>query len=71
MSQKVGFSLVGIGVLVLIGWSVQEFFLASDIPLIVRIAVGVVAAGLLILIGSVVKDRVAAAKTEDFQEVER
>lgn len=71
MGQKVGFSLVGIGVLVLVGWSVQGFFLDSEVPLIVRIAVGAIGAGLLILLGSVIRDRVAAAKTEDFREVER
>ncbi len=71
MAQKVGFTLVGIGVLVLIGWSVRDFFLAEDIPLLIRIAVGAIGVGLLILIGSVIKDRVAAAKTEDFKEVKQ
>ena len=69
MSQKIGFSLVGIGLLVLIGWSVQGFFLESEIPLFVRISVGAIGAGLLVLLGSVIRDRLAAAKTEDFTEV--
>ena len=69
MSQKIGFSLVGIGLLVLIGWSVQAFFLESEIPLFLRVAVGAIGAGLLTLLGSVVKDRLAAAKDEDFKEV--
>ena len=69
MSQKIGFSLVGIGLLVLIGWSVQGFFLESEIPLFVRISVGAIGAGLLVLLGSVISDRLAAAKTEDFTEV--
>lgn len=71
MAQKVGFSLVGVGVLVLIGWSVRGFFLAEDIPLIIRIAVGAIGVGLLVLIGSVVKDRIAAAKREDFKEAKQ
>ena len=71
MSQKIGFSLVGVGVLALIGWSVQDFFLASDIPLLVRIAVGAIGAGLLVLLGSVIKDRVVAVRTDDFKEVDR
>ncbi|MDH5372545.1 MAG: hypothetical protein OEX97_06340 [Acidimicrobiia bacterium] len=69
MSQKVGLSLIGVGVLVLIGWSVEGFFFTSEIPVIVRISVGVIAVGLLVLIWSVVADRIAAAKTEDFKEV--
>jgi hypothetical protein len=69
--QRIGFGLVGIGVLVLIGWSVRGFFLAEEIPLIIRLSVGAIAVGLLMLIGSVIRDRVAAAKTEDFKEVKQ
>ena len=69
MAQRIGFSLVAIGALVLIGWSVRGFFLASDIPLIVRIAVGAIGLGFLILIGTVIKDRISQAKEEDFKEV--
>jgi len=71
MWQKVAFILIGLGVLVLIGWWVKVFFLASDIPLLIRIAVGAIGAGGLVLIGIVIKDRIAKAKTEDFKEVER
>jgi NADH:ubiquinone oxidoreductase subunit 6 (subunit J) len=71
--QRLGWGLVGIGVLVLIGWvvawSVQGFFLEADIALIIRIAVGATAVGLAILFGLVVRDRLAAAKSEDFTEV--
>lgn len=70
MIQKIGFSLVAIGLLVLVGWSVQGFFLESEIPLFVRISVGAIGAGLLLLLGSVVRDRIAAARTEDFKEVQ-
>ena len=71
MWQKIAYSLILLGVLALIGWWVKVFFMASDIPLIVRIAVGAVGAGILILIGIVVKDRIAKAKTEDFKGVEK
>jgi hypothetical protein len=70
MIQKIGFSLVGIGLLVLVGWSVQGFFLESEIPLFIRISVGAIGAGFLLLLGSVVQDRLAAAKTENFTEVQ-
>ena len=69
MSQKIGFSLVGIGLLVLIGWSVQGFFLESEIPVFVRISVGAIGLGLLVLLGSVIRDRLVAARAEDFTEV--
>lgn len=55
--QKVAFVLIGIGVLVLIGWSVRAFFTAADIPIFIRIGVGAIGAGILVLLGSVIKDR--------------
>ncbi len=71
MWQKVAFILIGIGTLVLIGWSIQVFFTDSEIPLLIRIAVGVIEAGVLVLLGVAIKDRLAKAKTDDFKEVER
>ena len=69
--QKLAFILIGIGILVLIGWGVQGFFMANDIPLLIRIAVGVISVGVLVLIGVAIKDRLAKAKVEDFKEVEK
>jgi len=69
--QNVAFILIGLGILVLIGWAVQDFFMAADIPLLIRIAVGAVGVGVLILIGVAIKDRLTKAKKEDFKEVEK
>ena len=71
MWQNLALILIGIGVLVLIGWGVKDFFMAGDIPLIIRIAVGAIGAGVLVLIGVAIKDRLGKAKTEDFKEVEK
>ena len=71
MWQNIAFILIGLGVLVLIGWSVKVFFMASDIPLFIRIAVGAIGAGILVLLGVAIKDRLARAKKDDFKEVER
>ena len=71
MWQNVAFILIGLGILALIGWSVQVFFMASEIPLLIRIATGVIGAGLLVLIAVAIKDRLAKAKTEKFKEVEK
>jgi len=71
MWQNVAFILIGLGILVLIGWSVEVFFMASEIPLIIRIATGVIGVGVLVLIGVAIKDRLKKAKTEDFKEVEK
>ncbi|MFC1897338.1 hypothetical protein ACFLX8_02035 [Chloroflexota bacterium] len=67
--QKIAFFLIGLGVLVLIGWSVKGFFMASDISLLVKIAVGAVGIGVLILIGIAIKDRLRKAGEDEFKEV--
>ena len=69
--QNLAYILIGLGILALIGWAVRGFFLASDISLVIRIAVGAIAVGILLLIGVAIKDRLAKAKTEDFKEVEK
>ncbi len=71
MWQKVALILMALGMLALIGWSANAFFADSEISLIVRIAVGAIGAGILILLGVAIKDRIKKAKIEDFKEVER
>ena len=71
MWQNIAFSLIGVGILVLIGWSAQGFFTASDIPLLIRIAVGVIGAGILLLVTVAIRDRCKKAKKESFEEVDR
>ena len=71
MWQNAAFILIGLGILVVIGWSVQGFFTSSEIHIAIRVAVGAVAVGVLILIGIVIKDRLAKAKTENFKGVEK
>ena len=69
--QSVAFILIAIGVLVLVGWTLRSFFTASEIPILIRMAVGAVGAGVLVLIGIVLKDRGTRAKRDDFKEIER
>ena len=69
--QNVAFILIGIGILVLIGWAVKGFFMSSEIPLLIRIATGIIGAGILVLLGVAIRDRVTKAKTEKFKEVEK
>ena len=71
MWQNIALTLIGLGTLVLIGWGVRGFFMASEIPLLIRIAVGAIGAGVLILIGVVIKDRLAKGRADEFKEVER
>ncbi len=71
MWQNVAFALIGIGTLVLLGWAVKDFFLASEIPLLLRIAVGSISVGILVLLGIALRDRVVKARKENFKEIEK
>ena len=55
----------------MIAVSVKGFFLSDDIPILIRIAVGIIGAGVLILIGVAIKDRIRKDKTDKFKEIER
>ena len=68
--QNAAFILIGLGALALIGWGIQVFFTSSEIPLLIKIAVGAFGFGVLILIGLAIKDRRKKAKKEDFKEVD-
>jgi len=69
MWQNIAFILMGLGVLALIGWAVEGFFMSCDIPLLIRIAVGAIGVGVLILLGVAIKDRIG--KKDEFKGVEK
>ncbi len=73
VTQKAGMWLLGAGALVLavaaLIWSVNGFFLDTDVWLGVRIATGVGVAGILILLGVVIRQQIVAGKSDDFSEV--
>lgn len=69
--QYIAFVLIGLGILALIGWSVQAFFMADDIPLWIRIGAGAIGLGIIILIAIAIKDRLTKDKNEDFKEVDK
>lgn len=74
MAQRIGMWLIGLGALVLaiaaLIRGIDGFFLDPEVWLGVRIAVGVGAVGLLVLLGVVIRERMSAARSEDFSEVE-
>jgi hypothetical protein len=65
------FIIIGLAILALIGWIAQEFFFSSEIPLVFRILVGIVAVGGITLLLVVIRDRIKQAKTEDFKGVDK
>ena len=64
--QNVAFTVIGLGILALVGWLARGFF-----TLFVRIVVGVVAVAVVVLLGIVIRDRITEAKKGDFKEVDK
>lgn len=69
--QKLAYALIGIGAVVLVVWGVKEFFIDPEVDLLIRIAVGAVGLGLLVLLGVVLRDRRRSSKDDRFKGVER
>ena len=63
--------IIGLAILALIGWLARGFFTAPQIPMFVRVIVGIVAVGGVSLLGIVIRDRIREAKKEDFKEVDK
>ena len=70
MLQKTAFAFIGLATLGIIGYALWIFFTSSDIPLLIRIAVGIIAAGIIVLLGITIRDRLVKMKKEDFKEVD-
>ena len=71
MWPNIAYILIGLGFLTLIGWAVKGFFLEDTIPIAIRVAVGIMGAGLVILLIVAIRDRMKKAKTEDFEGVDK
>jgi hypothetical protein len=71
MLQNVIYILIGLGVLTLIGWGAWGFFSSSEIAVWVRIIIGVIGAGFLILLCIAIRDRLKKATNDRFKGVEK
>ena len=68
--QNIAFIVIGLGILALSGWMARGFFMEAEISLWIRIVVGVVSVAFVVLLGIVIRDRIAQAKKDDFKEVD-
>ena len=69
--QKAGFTLLGVGAVVVIAYLCKGFFTDSSVSLLLRIAVGAVGLGLVLLLASVGVKRYRSSKEDKFKGVER
>ena len=73
MLEKLGFILVGAGILGLIGYFLSGFFMTPAVPLVWRILAGIAIVGITVLLVYVFWDRYRAYKKEskEIREVKR
>ena len=71
MFQNALFVIIGLTILFFIGWGFSDFFTSAEVPLFLRIIVGIATAAGITLFGIVIRDRIKQAKKEDFKEVEK
>lgn len=73
--QKLGFGLIGAGVIGIIGLVIWGIFETSSelagVPLYVWLIIGAIILGVLVLLAAAIRDRIQQAKTEDFKEVDK
>ena len=69
--HSLGIIILGTVILVLLSYFCRSFFINADIPLALRIGVGVVGGGVLFLVIKAIRGRLARIKTEKFKEVEK
>ncbi len=75
IERRVGWILLSLGALVLIGFGAwhltQGFFLSSDVPLVARLGLGALLAGTIVLLISFGRETLFRHRTERYREVQR
>lgn len=71
LEARVGLALLFVGIGVLGGFGLSELFLDPEAPLWVKIGLGSVLSGTLVLLISVIRARLAASKHDAYTEVIR
>lgn len=69
--HSLGIIILGTVILVLLGVGCRDFFLNPDVPLALRIGVGVIGGGVLFLVIRTIKFRLARVKADKLKEVEK
>jgi len=68
--HSLGIIILGTVILVLLGVGCRGFFINPDVPLALRVGVGVIGGGVLFLVIRTIKFRLARAKADKVKEVE-
>jgi hypothetical protein len=69
--HSLGIIILGTVILVLLGVGCRGFFLNPDVPMALRVGVGVIGGGVLFLVIKTIKSRLAGVKADKVKEVEK
>jgi len=69
--RSIGITLVLIGIAILCGFGCVEMLLDSQVPLYVRIGIGAVSSGILLLFLSLIRQRIQTSKSDKYTEIIR
>ncbi len=69
--QSLGIIIIGTAILVLLGYGCRSFFINADIPLALRVGVGVIGGGVLFLVIKAIRGRLARVKADKLKEVDK
>ena len=70
MGPHLGWLLLGAGVLLLYGYGIYDFMTDSSEPIWVRLALGGIGLGLVILFLHVLRQRLIARKTDRYRDIQ-
>jgi len=75
LERKIGWILVSMGIILLLSYSLYELvvgvFLKHDIPMVVRIGILALLAGLCTLLVSVLRERLFLARSDKYERIKR
>lgn len=68
---SLGIIILGTIILFLLGFGCRSFFINPDVPLALRVGVGVIGGGVLFLVIRTIRGRLARVKADKLKEVEK
>ncbi len=75
LERGTGYVLVGLGAILLLGWGgyelCKEWLRDPGIPLVVRLGCGLLAAGLIVLAVSTVREKILVSRYDRYKEIRR
>lgn len=69
--QKIGYGLIGAGILALAIWLGIQFLSDPEVGTFVKVTIVAIVTGVLMLLGTVLRDRIRTSRNDKFKGVQR